>query len=175
MPLCVSVIDVPCYFCVRNTNVMTTVSETQQKLWTIGHSQHTLEVFMNLLNTYGIVHVADIRSFPGSQRYPHFNREVFVKALQAAGIAYTHFPELGGKSISGVMQQYASDHSGVQRLMALARGQRVVYLCAEADWRHCHRARLSDYFHCAGWHVVHIKANGGSEKHPLVVRQASLF
>ncbi len=117
----------------------------QRTIWTVGHSQHSLNGFIALLIPYGIAHVADIRSFPGSKRYPHFSRHSLSEALQTAGIEYTHFPELGGKQAAGTSLPYSALHPGIQRLEALAEGSRVAYMCAEADWRNCHRAGLSDY------------------------------
>jgi len=147
----------------------------QRMVWTVGHSQHSMDVFIALLKDYGIAHVADIRSFPGSKRYPHFGRRPLSEALHAAGIGYTHFPELGGKQEAGTSLPYSPLHIGVQRLELLAYSCRVVYMCAEADWRNCHRAGLSDYLHRAGWKVIHIKGNGGLEEHQPTVQQGSLF
>lgn len=147
----------------------------QRTIWTIGHSQHALDAFIALLTTYGIAHVADIRSFPGSKRYPHFGRYPLSEALHVAGIAYTHFPELGGRQEAGTALPYSTLHPGIQRLEALAAGNRVAYMCSEADWRNCHRAGLSDYLLSAGWKVIHIKGNGGFEEHVPAVQQGILF
>jgi uncharacterized protein (DUF488 family) len=149
--------------------------QQQLMIWTVGHSQHPLQVFIALLKAYDIAHVADIRSFPGSKRYPHFGRHPLSEALQAAGIGYTHYPELGGRQEAEAALPYSPLHPGVQRLEHLAARCRVAYMCAEADWRNCHRAGLSDYLHHAGWKVIHIKGNGGNEEHRPVIQQGTLF
>src|SRR5690242_9595858 len=66
-------------------------------LWTIGHSNRTIEQFMELLASQKIEVVADVRRFPGSRRLPHFNQENLSESLKAAGIGYVHLPELGGR------------------------------------------------------------------------------
>src|SRR5882762_8332453 len=66
-------------------------------IWTIGHSTHPLEEFIAMLQSFGIELVADIRSFPGSNRYPHFNKEALEVSLPAAGIQYLHLKDLGGR------------------------------------------------------------------------------
>src|SRR5437899_13093507 len=66
-------------------------------VWTIGHSNRTLEDFVTLLRSHKIECVADVRRFPGSRRYPHFNQENLGRALQEGGISYLHFAELGGR------------------------------------------------------------------------------
>ncbi len=72
-------------------------SEQQPRIWTIGHSTRTIDVFVSLLNENGIKLVADVRMFPGSKRYPQFGAEALARSLGEAGIRYEHFPELGGR------------------------------------------------------------------------------
>src|SRR6187401_1849222 len=69
-------------------------------IWTIGHSTRGIEVFLGMLAANGIEAVADVRRFPGSRRYPHYNREPLCKVLSESGIEYLHFPELGGRRIT---------------------------------------------------------------------------
>src|SRR5262245_6307966 len=66
-------------------------------VWTIGHSNLLPEAFMGLLRGHDIRAVADVRRFPGSRRYPHFNSEDLSRSLALAEIDYIHFPELGGR------------------------------------------------------------------------------
>src|SRR5206468_8381038 len=65
------------------------------KLWTIGHSTRNIDQFTALLKDNGIKLVVDVRSLPGSKRYPQFNKESLADSLAEAGIRYEHFPELG--------------------------------------------------------------------------------
>src|SRR4051812_38664481 len=66
-------------------------------IWTVGHSNRTLDGFVTLLRAHRVELVADVRRFPGSRRYPHFARESLSQALPDHGSAYMHFPELGGR------------------------------------------------------------------------------
>ena len=66
-------------------------------LWTVGHSTRSLDDFLALLSENQIETLADVRRFPGSRRYPHFNSETLAAALAKAGIMYQHFPALGGR------------------------------------------------------------------------------
>jgi uncharacterized protein (DUF488 family) len=67
------------------------------RIWTIGHSTRDTDIFTSLLQENGIKLLADVRSLPGSKRYPQFNREALAESLNAHGIRYEHFPELGGR------------------------------------------------------------------------------
>ncbi len=67
------------------------------KLWTIGHSTRSADEFIDMLRAHEIQSLVDVRSFPGSRRYPHFNKAVLAHILQAAGINYVHLAELGGR------------------------------------------------------------------------------
>lgn len=150
----------------------------QKSIWTIGHSQHAQGPFIALLEAFGIQQLADIRSFPGSRRYPHFNRSALEGALENAGIRYLHFPELGGRQGGLTHAEYSKTvafQQGVERLVALGDTLRTVYMCAEADWRDCHRRKLSDHLQQAGWLVIHIKNNGGWEEHTQLPVQGMLF
>ena len=66
-------------------------------MWTIGHSTRTIDEFVSLLKENEIKVLADVRAWPGSRRYPQFNKDSLAESLKAHGIRYEHFPELGGK------------------------------------------------------------------------------
>jgi uncharacterized protein (DUF488 family) len=66
-------------------------------LWTIGHSNRSLDEFLAMLAAFEIEVLADVRRFPGSRKHPPFNQEQLAGSLVAAGIAYEYFPELGGR------------------------------------------------------------------------------
>jgi uncharacterized protein (DUF488 family) len=67
------------------------------RIWTIGHSTRGIDEFISLLKENEIKLLVDVRAFPGSKRYPHFNKDALAESLNAHGIRYEHFPELGGK------------------------------------------------------------------------------
>src|SRR5260221_9085175 len=79
------------------TRIKTVTSESKVELWTIGHSTRSSAEFIEALASFEITVLADVRSFPGSRRYPHFNREQMSVSLPTAAIEYQHFSELGGR------------------------------------------------------------------------------
>src|SRR3954469_16471148 len=66
-------------------------------IWTIGHSTRSPETFLALLLSFDILVLADVRNYPGSKRYPHFNKEALEVFLPQHHIAYCHFKDLGGR------------------------------------------------------------------------------
>ena len=68
-----------------------------ETIWTIGHSTRSAAEFLALLTGNDVEALADVRRFPGSRKYPHFNVEPLVRTLGEAGIRYVPFPELGGR------------------------------------------------------------------------------
>ena len=156
----------------------------QLSIWTVGHSTLSIEDFIGRLTSFGIALLADVRSFPGSRRYPHFNKENLSLALADAGIRYEHFRELGGRrrprpdslnmtwrneSFRGYADYMETDNfgEGIGRLLELARDRRTAIMCSEAVWWRCHRSMISDYLKVKGIDVVHIMGEGKSEPHPF--------
>lgn len=154
------------------------------RIWSIGHGARGLADFLALLAENGIRMLADIRSFPGSRRHPHFGREALATALSTAGIAYEHLPDLGGRrrergtsphrAIKVVGFRAYADHmesdefrAGYERLRALATGSPTAYMCAETLWWQCHRRLLSDRLVADGWDVFHVLGPGKMEPHRL--------
>lgn len=154
------------------------------KLWTIGHSTLGLEDFVNLLQKHQIEVLADVRLFPMSRRYPHFNKETLIERLKQAGITYQHFAELGGRrkpKKDSHNLAWRNEHfrgyadymetaefgKGISNLGNLAEQKRVAVMCAEAVWWRCHRGLISDYFKAKGWEVLHISSAGKTEEHPM--------
>jgi uncharacterized protein (DUF488 family) len=154
------------------------------RIWTIGHSTRTIDIFISLLEENGIKLVADVRRLPGSKRYPQFNREMLAKSLIEQGIRYEHFPELGGRrktkkdsrstawrnaSFRGYADHMETEEfgSGVERLLDLSNNMGpTAIMCAEAVWWRCHRALISDYLKMRGVEVVHIVDANKGELHP---------
>lgn len=152
-------------------------------IWTIGHSTRTFDEFLALLRSAEIAALADVRRFPGSRRLPHFGQDLLRDALAAAGISYTHFPELGGRrrprpdspntawrdqAFRGYADYMMTDEfrAGVARLLAFARQQPTTFMCAEALWWQCHRGLIADDLKAAGHDVLHIMGSGKIEPHP---------
>jgi uncharacterized protein (DUF488 family) len=166
------------------------------RIWTIGHSTRKIDIFISLLEENGIKLVADVRMFPGSKRYPHFNKEALADSLGKAGIGYEHFPELGGRrkartdsrntawrnaSFRGYADYMEMEEfrDGSKRLVDLATGRvrpagglatetgPVAIMCAEALWWRCHRALISDFLKARGIEVTHIVDLAKTEPHPF--------
>jgi uncharacterized protein (DUF488 family) len=142
-------------------------------IYTIGHSTRSLPDFLGLLERESIEVLADIRTFPASRRYPHFNAEPLAAALRAAEIEYRHIPALGGRrnprknsenvlwrnaGFRGYADYMETDEfrSALRDLIELSHNKRVAIMCAEAvPWR-CHRNLVSDALVAAGTPVKHI-------------------
>lgn len=132
-------------------------------VFAIGHSNRTIERFIALLARHGIRHVVDVRSIPYSRRHPQFSRETLRGSLAAAGIAYAHWPELGGKrELEPGLRGYADFAAtppfaaAIARLEAEAAHARLAFMCAEADIRQCHR-----------WFIAQALAARGARVHPI--------
>src|SRR5437868_4183944 len=67
------------------------------KIWTIGHSTQSIEEFLEILKSFEVQTLVDVRSLPGSRRFPHFNGEALNESLKENNIKYTHMPALGGR------------------------------------------------------------------------------
>jgi uncharacterized protein (DUF488 family) len=160
------------------------MAEKKFEIWTIGHSTRSLEEFTAALDSFEIKILADVRSFPGSRRYPHFNKEQLNASLAGRGIEYQHFPELGGRrrarsdSVNMVWRNESfrgyADYMetkefsrGIARLRELARRGRTAIMCSEAVWWRCHRSLISDYLKVNRVEVVHILGVGKAEIHPF--------
>lgn len=133
-------------------------------LFSIGHSTRSLDNFIDLCRKWNVDTIADVRSFPGSKRYPHFNIENLRQSLPDVGIKYLHFKELGGrrknKDDEGNFAAWTEDgfryyaayayssnefEIELQSLLSLAKSQNVAMMCSEAVWWRCHRRILTDY------------------------------
>lgn len=152
-------------------------------IWTIGHSSRSWQDFISLLQSFQISVLVDIRNFPGSRRYPHFNKEFMEASLPASDIRYIHLKDLGGrrKPIEGSINtawrnaafrgyadyiQTDDFNKAVSVLESIAMQNRTIYMCSEAVWWSCHRALVSDYFKWKAWKVMHIMGIEKATEHP---------
>ena len=167
----------------------------ERAVYTIGHSTRELDRFVALLDREHVRHVADVRSFPGSRRYPQFGREALAASLAARGIGYSHHPDLGGRrraredSPNGAWRNASfrgyADYMSTQAfarslddLIDLAARERTAIMCAEAvPWR-CHRSLIADALVARGVSVQHI-LDARTEPHRLtpfaVVREGVVY
>jgi len=159
-------------------------NKTKNKtIWTIGHSTRTLEELVEMLHSFDIEIIADIRSYPGSRRYPQFNKEALEISLPENYIQYIHLKRLGGRrKVNPGSKNIAWRHiafrgyadymetedfkEGVGELENIALQKRTAYMCSEAVWWRCHRSMVSDYLKVHGWKVMHIMDVGKEQEHP---------
>ena len=155
------------------------MTEQRPLLFTIGHSDLAIDDFRRLLEDHAIGTIIDVRSAPGSGRFPHFSRPQLEEHLRIAGIGYRFMGEhLGGRPRRGDLQvpdggpdwdRVQADpgfEGAVREATELARGGRAALLCAERDPDRCHRGTvLAPVFYAAGLDVAHILADGGLRHH----------
>lgn len=145
-------------------------------VYSIGHSNHSIERLIELLDQHEVRVVADVRTAPFSRYSVHFNREQLSASLRRHEVGYVFLGrELGGRPDG---DQYYDDEghvrydrlsqsplflAGLERLRRGAAEQRVAMLCSEGDPRQCHRhlliARVLDSL---GVQVVHIEPDGST-------------
>jgi uncharacterized protein (DUF488 family) len=152
-------------------------------LWTIGHSTHPIDEFVDMLTAHGITRIVDVRRFAGSRKFPQFNPSPLELSLGEAGIAYTALASLGGRRKvlrdsshitwrNESFRGYADYMDTVEfagaadSLAVIARLDRVAAMCSEAVWWRCHRSMIADYFKAHGWEVLHIMGPGEATEHP---------
>ncbi len=157
------------------------MAAASREIFTIGHSTHPIERFIELLQAHQITALADVRSSPYSEFNHQFNREPLKTALEEAGIAYVFLGrELGARSDDPacydgnsqvVYAQIAAGElfrSGLERVCQGAESHRVSLMCAEKDPLTCHRSilvsrKLREM--SAGPEVRHILEDGSLENH----------
>jgi uncharacterized protein (DUF488 family) len=152
-------------------------------VFTIGHSTHPIEAFIELLRRAGIWRLVDVRSVPRSRHNPQFNSETLARSLAGAGIDYRHIKPLGGlrhrpkdapPSANGLWENEAfrnfADYAltpvfeaGFEELSALADERPTAIMCAEALWWRCHRRLIADRLLAAGRPVAHVLGDGKIE------------
>jgi len=151
--------------------------------FTIGHSNRSLEEFVELLGSADIALVADIRKFPRSRANPQFNVDTLAASLAPFDISYEPMSVLGGRrgvvksvppDVNGLWRNLSfhnyADYAlseefsvGLQDLLKRGREQRCAIMCSEAVWWRCHRRIVTDYLIASGETVSHIMALGRLE------------
>jgi uncharacterized protein (DUF488 family) len=125
-------------------------------IYTIGHSNHDMTTFLNLLRTQKIQVIVDVRSAPYSRYVPHFNKKEIERALTDAGLKYIFMGDaIGGKPTGSDFSDAAgrldyeklsaseSFQQGLDRLIkGLNQGWVIALMCAEEDPARCHRHHL---------------------------------
>lgn len=155
------------------------------KLYTVGHSNRSLEDLLAVLRAAEIATLVDVRQHPQSQRHPQFDADSLREALAHRGITY-HWAgrQLGGHRTPHPDSQHSAlreaglrayaDYMGsdafkrgIAQLLGLAGRAPTAILCAERDPLHCHRSLIADYLTLQGADVVHLLEPGQSHHHQL--------
>ena len=153
------------------------------RVFTIGHSVQPIEPFLEALRAHGIERLVDVRRFPSSRRHPQFNAARLSASLHEAGIEYGHAAALGGHreprpdspntawredAFRGYADYMETPEfaAAIETLLAEAAACRLAVMCAERDWRSCHRGLIADYLKVRGHDVVHILSAEKHEPHP---------
>lgn len=151
--------------------------------FTIGHSNHSIEEFIELLTDAGVDRLVDVRKLPGSKANPQFDGPALRYSLGPFEISYIHIAQLGGLrsrrgTIPADINAYWTNQSfhnyadyaltndfreGLSELLALGSDRRCAIMCAEAVWWRCHRRIIADYLIADGKKVFHIMGQGRLE------------
>lgn len=170
--------------------------EEKATIWTIGHSTRSLSEFLELLKHNSIELLVDVRSLPGSKKFPQFNKENLEVELPNNGIIYQHMLALGGRrkvhkdskntrwrnpSFQGYADYMETEGfvDALGELEDISRQYHTCIVCSEAVWWRCHRSMIADALKLDGWEVLHILSLNKIEKHPYtspaVIKDGKLF
>ena len=158
--------------------------------FTIGHSNRSLDEFVELLRGAEIQRVVDVRAFPRSRTNPQFNESTLPEGLLPFQLSYEHAAALGGRrgkskptsfEINGFWENQsfhnyadyalsADFHAGLEHLIAQGRKRRCAIMCSEAVWWRCHRRIITDYLLARGEPVFHILGKNHVDAARLTVR-----
>lgn len=147
-------------------------------VFTVGHSSHAIEAFLDLLARHAIGAVADVRSQPHSKRFPQYSRDGLQTALQERAIRYVFLGSelgarreesacyVGGQASYSLIAGLPAFRIGLNRIASGAAQMRIALLCAEKDPLTCHRGILvSRELQRMGIPIEHILSDGGLEGH----------
>lgn len=157
---------------------------TLPMIYTIGHSTRTLHELIELLRSFGVDRLVDIRAIPYSRHNPQFNRETMERSMPSTSIDYEHLATLGGippardvmekaRSCSERSRGFASymetPHfiDGIRRVLAMEKEEMIALMCAENDPTHCHRWWVADALVAHGAEVEHIIGSGRTLAHQM--------
>jgi uncharacterized protein (DUF488 family) len=154
------------------------------RIWTVGHSTRPIGEFLGLLAGARVQVIADVRSFPGSRKYPQYGKEALAATMDTHAIGYHWLQALGGRrrvspdspntawrnaSFRGYADYMSSaefEH-GLTQLLTVASKARTAIMCAEAVWWRCHRSMIADALCVRGIEVMHILDAKHSTVHPM--------
>ncbi len=154
-------------------------------VYTLGHSNRSVAALIEILLAHDIGLLLDIRAFPRSRRHPHFNRSILEGTLAGRDLGYRWSGDtLGGfrkprsdsphtalldVAFRGFADYMESEnlHGAVREMLDLTTRHRVAVMCAEADYRHCHRQFIADHLSSQSVDVIHLSSTGPGQHHRL--------
>lgn len=158
-------------------------SDSDREIYSLGHSNRDRQTFLEILKSFQISHLVDVRRNPGSRRFPHFNKGNLSSYLPDYNVRYHHLESLGGyvgevegsDQIEGWQAEgfrnyaaYAKTDSfrkARNRLTDWAQEKPTAFMCAERYYRKCHRQIIADYLVAEGWTVKHISSPSSCQDH----------
>lgn len=153
-------------------------------IYTIGHSTHSLEDFIELLKSRGVAAIADVRSAPYSRFQPQFNREALTKSLSDSGIEYVFVGDsIGGRSaneddyengrvVYARLKQNDCFENGIRRVIMGSEKYKLALMCSEKEPIECHRTLLvGQTLFEQGVSVTHIHPDGTLESHENAIQR----
>ena len=152
-------------------------------LFTVGHSNHPIERFLELLNGAQINTLVDVLALPGSRRWPQYDQQALRQSVANMKIEYAWLPALGGRRKARAdskntawrnaafrgyadYMETAEFEDGIVDLVSTATGSTACIMCSEALWWQCHRGLISDLLKTGGHRVLHILSDGRTQEHP---------
>ena len=139
------------------------------KIYTLGHSTRSLEEFLSIVKSFGIELIIDVRRFPSSKKFPHFNKESLEEELKKVKVKYVHFPQLGGYRKEGYANFAKSEEfaKAIDELLKLIDERVSAILCSEMLWWRCHRRYIAKALVEMGHQVIHIFDERRTQEHKL--------
>ncbi|HEY1352935.1 MAG TPA: DUF488 domain-containing protein [Ktedonobacteraceae bacterium] len=143
-------------------------------LFSIGHSNQSIETFLSLLHQHQLQVLVDVRSSPYSRHVPHFNSNHLSLAVQQTGIKYVFLgKKLGGRPdgdefydaddyvLYDQMATASFFQEGLERIKNIGNRYKAALLCSEENPAVCHRHLLiGRVLRQQGCHLMHIRGNG---------------
>ena len=128
-------------------------------VYTIGHSNRSLQGLFDIIRRYNIQVIVDVRRFPTSRVVPHFRRDVLEGEASRRGLEYLWLGDLlGGYRSSGYREYMRTNNfsKGLNKLIEIAKLKTTVIMCSEKLWFKCHRRFIADKLVENGFRVIHI-------------------
>ncbi|GLI54106.1 DUF488 domain-containing protein [Thermodesulfovibrio yellowstonii] len=151
---------------------------SEKLIYTIGTSNRSIDEFIEILKKYQIKKAIDVRSFPKSKKFPHFNSERLIEALEKEGIGYFYLGDKLGGFRKGGYENYTKTEEfkrGIEALEELAENSLSVFFCAEKLFFRCHRRFISEVLTQRGWKVIHIVEKERIYEHKKIVLDQKCF